>query len=350
MLPNSNLLLTNLPYFLQIYFIFCRLQVETFDTSESRIHAAGCILQVFKLKGADRKHKQDRDKISRRPVAEQDKYAPSFDSTLLTDLSLEHIYVPATLSRPVSPSVEIVPIVPHQITPVPSSADIAAKTELSTGGDLEPLLPLNYIATPGGTSGGTPENSTLDKTLDFSASPGQVSHWLLGQRFSNFVQHFRHFDGQDMLRLTREETIALCGPSDGIRLYNSLHCTPVPPKTMVYVGPKDGENEYSALYLNQLTVSELLHQLAESFNLDLVLASKTFLIGPKGIFVKFTDHVVRHLKSETVFQFSLRRTRINQPPQELFDVIFEQVTASSSEKASASSLIASPAGHSTNSN
>lgn len=79
-----------------------RLQVETYD-GDSRIHAAGCILQVFKLKGADRKHKQDRDKINKRPLAEQEKFAPSYDCTMLTILPIEHIYVPVNLSRPVSP-------------------------------------------------------------------------------------------------------------------------------------------------------------------------------------------------------------------------------------------------------
>merc|ERR1719193_2688921 len=71
-----------------------RLQVETYDNDASRIHAAGCILQVFKLKGADRKHKQDRDKINKRPLAEQEKFSPSFDCTVLADLPIEHIYVP----------------------------------------------------------------------------------------------------------------------------------------------------------------------------------------------------------------------------------------------------------------
>ena len=80
-----------------------RLQVETHDSDGSRIHAAGCILQVFKLKGADRKHKQDRDKINKRPLAEQEKFSPSFDCTVLADLPLEHIYVPANFSRPNSP-------------------------------------------------------------------------------------------------------------------------------------------------------------------------------------------------------------------------------------------------------
>jgi len=45
--------------------------VETFDLDDNRLYAAGCILQVFKLKGADRKHKQDRDKIQKRPPSEQ---------------------------------------------------------------------------------------------------------------------------------------------------------------------------------------------------------------------------------------------------------------------------------------
>ena len=80
-----------------------RLQVETHDSDGSRIHAAGCILQVFKLKGADRKHKQDRDKINKRPLAEQEKFSPSFDCTVLADLPLEHIYVPTNFSRPNSP-------------------------------------------------------------------------------------------------------------------------------------------------------------------------------------------------------------------------------------------------------
>ena len=77
--------------------------METYDNDASRIHAAGCILQVFKLKGADRKHKQDRDKINKRPLAEQEKFSPSFDCTVLADLPLEHIYVPANFSRPNSP-------------------------------------------------------------------------------------------------------------------------------------------------------------------------------------------------------------------------------------------------------
>ena len=193
----------------------------------------------------------------------------------------------------------------------------------------------------------------VEKCLEHVASPSQVSSWLVTNRFSAVLPSFRNFDGRDMLRLSREETIALCGPGDGIRLFNSLHNTPVPPKTVVYVGGKDGDNEYSAIYLDNLTVIELLRKLTEAFEMpDLSLFNRAFLIGPKGIYVHFTDSVVRHLKSETVFQFSLRSTAAISNPHETsaaaanaagngnnnrqaaasattagFDVFFEQITS-----------------------
>lgn len=64
-----------------------RIQVETRLPGGPRLHAASCQVKVFKLKGADRKHKQDRDKILRRPPHEQDKYQPSYDCTVLSDVS-----------------------------------------------------------------------------------------------------------------------------------------------------------------------------------------------------------------------------------------------------------------------
>ena len=63
----------------------------------------------------------------------------------------------------------------------------------------------------------------VEKCLEHSALPSQVSSWLVTNRFSAYLASFLNFDGRDMLRLSREETIALCGPGDGIRLFNSLH-------------------------------------------------------------------------------------------------------------------------------
>lgn len=73
-----------------------RIQVETYQNCDNeinrilskRIHAAACQIKVFKLKGADRKHKQDREKIMKRPPSEQEKYQPSYDCTVLNDVSI----------------------------------------------------------------------------------------------------------------------------------------------------------------------------------------------------------------------------------------------------------------------
>ncbi|GBP44779.1 Transcription factor CP2-like protein 1 [Eumeta japonica] len=63
-----------------------RMQIETHLTNdkETRVHAAACQIKVFKLKGADRKHKQDREKVLRRPRSDLDKYQPGCEATVLT--------------------------------------------------------------------------------------------------------------------------------------------------------------------------------------------------------------------------------------------------------------------------
>jgi transcription factor CP2 and related proteins len=48
-------------------------------------------VQVFKLKGADRKHKQDREKIQKRPQNEQEKFQRSCDCTILNDISCDSV-------------------------------------------------------------------------------------------------------------------------------------------------------------------------------------------------------------------------------------------------------------------
>lgn len=63
------------------------------DNIKPPIHAAACQIKVFKLKGADRKHKQDREKIQKRPAAEKEKYQPSYECTILNDIPNEVVNV-----------------------------------------------------------------------------------------------------------------------------------------------------------------------------------------------------------------------------------------------------------------
>ncbi|OTF80114.1 Transcription factor CP2-like protein [Euroglyphus maynei] len=68
-----------------------RILIETYskDDPTNCLHAASCQVKVFKPKGADRKHKTDREKMSRKPVTEQEKFQPSYDCTVFTDCSLD---------------------------------------------------------------------------------------------------------------------------------------------------------------------------------------------------------------------------------------------------------------------
>ncbi|KAL1456988.1 hypothetical protein WDU94_001668 [Cyamophila willieti] len=65
-----------------------RIQVDTFveDAPPRHLHSASCQIKVFKLKGADRKHKQDKEKIMKRPPGERDKYQESYEYTVLTEV------------------------------------------------------------------------------------------------------------------------------------------------------------------------------------------------------------------------------------------------------------------------
>jgi transcription factor CP2-like protein len=300
-----------------------RLQVETYD-NDSRVNAAGCILQVFKLKGADRKHKQDREKISKRALSEQEKFAPSFDCTVLTELPNENIYVPTTVSRSGTPihcspyvvespvaggSNDVINDVPSMLARVDSSEDKDMLNE-----SFQPPTNFNHL-----------EGSFMDTT----ASVSQVTAWLMANRYSAQLSIFRNFNGRDMSRLLREEIILLSGPSDGIRLYNDLHMVEVPPRKTFYVGPKDnGDNEYTALYLEELTVQDLVKSLADAFGIASAIFSSVFIVGPRGIHVRVTDDVVRRAKPETVFQFSLRSSKSSGTDASCAcDVILEEVLA-----------------------
>ncbi|XP_049558528.1 transcription factor CP2-like protein 1 [Orcinus orca] len=69
-----------------------RLQIDTFkpcdkELSPEHLHSAGCLIKVFKPKGADRKLKTDREKIEKQPVHERDKYQTACESTVFMECS-----------------------------------------------------------------------------------------------------------------------------------------------------------------------------------------------------------------------------------------------------------------------
>ncbi|NWI51254.1 TFCP2 factor, partial [Calyptomena viridis] len=68
-----------------------RVQIDTFRENEGgeyteHLHSASCQIKVFKPKGADRKQKTDREKMEKRTPHEKEKYQPSYETTILTEV------------------------------------------------------------------------------------------------------------------------------------------------------------------------------------------------------------------------------------------------------------------------
>lgn len=55
------------------------------------------------------------------------------------------------------------------------------------------------------------------------STPEETVQWLNKNRFDKYVETFERFSGDDMLRMSREDFIQICGDADGIRLHNAIH-------------------------------------------------------------------------------------------------------------------------------
>ena len=273
---------------------------------------------MFKLKGADRKHKQDRDKIQKRPLAEQEKFAKPYDKTILTELSPDTIYVPPT-SRSDSP--ELAAINDSAVATVhsrhssreeTSPAFYFASSSLQSFGAREvittngpPVVPvMTTIVTPQAVvaSPVTPPN-----VLSASASVETVTQWLSRNRYGALLGNFRNYNGRDLLRLSREDVISMCGLSDGIRLFNDLHMAVVAPRTTFYVALKD-THKYDALFLEELTVAEFIRRFATCVGLQPQVFSGVYKKVSQGFLVRVTNEVIQYTNAESVFYFTLKQS------------------------------------------
>ncbi|MBW01416.1 Transcription factor CP2-like protein 1, partial [Eschrichtius robustus] len=86
-----------------------------------------------------------------------------------------------------------------------------------------------------------------------SASMQDAQQWLHRNRFSQFCRLFASFSGAalplhprsqaapstcpgaDLLKMSRDDLVQICGPADGIRLFNAIKGRNVRPKMTIYV-------------------------------------------------------------------------------------------------------------------
>jgi transcription factor CP2-like protein len=272
-----------------------RIQVETYQNGDNidpsvRLHAAACQIKVFKLKGADRKHKQDREKIMKRPLSEQEKYQPSYECTVLNDIPNE-----AVLNSP--------PIAP--IGPAESGAhgQAVGKKE-NAGEDNAPQLrtQLTAVCTPPPNVNKKIDdpNDQITDQLSSHATPEQTSAWLVRNRFDRYLETFSSFSGADMLRMSREDLIQICGQADGIRLYNAVHLKTIAPKLKIYVC-RQNTPIFNAIFLSAHSNMELLQKLSALMGISQDQVHDIYMEGPHSIHVQLNNDLIRHIKEETMF-------------------------------------------------
>ncbi|XP_034748363.1 upstream-binding protein 1 isoform X5 [Etheostoma cragini] len=288
-----------------------RIQFDTFAQGESgeyteHLHSASCQIKVFKPKGADRKQKTDREKMEKRSPQEKEKYQPSYDTTILSECSpWPDAYV--SPNQAATPSFTSTPLSTYTTSSVPDSDSSSP----------------NHPADPG--SLGTSEQ------LSPTASIQDAQKWLLKNRFNSYTRLFTHFSGSDLLKLTRDDLVQICGPADGIRLFNALKSRSVRPRLTVYVCQEsllespllespllerhstneNGEHSissslhvYHALYLEELTAAELIRKMACVCSLPLGTINQVYRQGPTGIHILLSDQMVYNLPDESCFLIS----------------------------------------------
>uniref|UniRef100_A0A1I8GL17 Grh/CP2 DB domain-containing protein n=1 Tax=Macrostomum lignano TaxID=282301 RepID=A0A1I8GL17_9PLAT len=222
-----------------------RLQVDTFDNATgNHLQSLAAQVKVFKPKGADRKHKTDREKVEKRTESERSKYQPSllytpFKPTVyLSEQGLLSLVKPELKSAADRPADGVV------VRPALERSNAAAVTA-----GLAARQAPNRCTRPPAHPVQQPPPLLLKfamrrespVNLTFDSSPQQVADWLEQNRFATVARLFANFNGADLLRLSRADLIEICGPSDGVRLYNGLAQRPCRYKLLFYVG-QESEN------------------------------------------------------------------------------------------------------------
>ncbi|MGH0183278.1 UNVERIFIED_CONTAM: hypothetical protein FKN15_011553 [Acipenser sinensis] len=151
-----------------------------------------------------------------------------------------------------------------------------------------------------------------------TATPQEAQQWLLRNRFSSFCRLFNNFSGTDLLKLTREDVIQICGPADGIRLFNAVKGRVVRPRLTIYVCQESQQTReqqkhengdaaggtffvYHAIYLEELTAAELTEKIAQLFSISPQQISQIYKQGPTGIHVLVCDEMLLNFQDESCF-------------------------------------------------
>ncbi|XP_055489776.1 upstream-binding protein 1-like isoform X2 [Leucoraja erinacea] len=319
-----------------------RIQIDTFKEIESEeytehLHSASCQIKVFKPKGADRKQKTDREKMDKRTAQEKEKYQPSYETTILTEMRLEPIIEDALEHEQKKSTKRTLPAdcgdsLAKRGSCSPWPDNVYVNSSPSTTPAFAPgqvaacsVPPDSNSSSPNHQGEGTPQ--CVVEQLCPATTIQEAQQWLHKNRFATYARLFSNFSGSDLLKLTRDDLVQICGSADGIRLFNALKARSVRPRLTIYVcqesqrvqnisqlvGSRDSENGkgdsraiyvYHAIYLEELTTAELSKKIATIFSISQNQINQVYRQGPTGIHVLVNDQMVHNLQDESCFVIS----------------------------------------------
>ncbi|THD27207.1 Transcription factor CP2 [Fasciola hepatica] len=135
-------------------------------------------------------------------------------------------------------------------------------------------------------------------------SAAEVVEWFRASNFGNLVEKFQTFTGRDMLRLTKEDFLSLCGAVEGLRLHNAFYNKPPRPRCTLYVSRKE-KAVYQALMLYELTRDELLRQVAPVISLRTDQINTMCVYTGHSIPVLLTNELVSQLDDHSCYHIEI---------------------------------------------
>ncbi|KAG9355552.1 hypothetical protein JZ751_000390 [Albula glossodonta] len=269
-----------------------RIQIDTFKQNESgeytdHLHSASCQIKVFK--GADRKQKTDREKMEKRTAQEKEKYQPSYDTTILSEMRLEPIVEEAVEHEQKKSSKRTLPTdcgdslaKRGSCSPWPDNAYVntspVATPVFTTSSHNSYTVPIPDSDSSSPSHQGDVIGHVTVEHLAPSASIQEVQQWLHKNRFSSYNRLFAHFSVYVCQEAPQAKSTTLlevhCDSENGE--FNS---------SAMYV--------YHALYLEEMTASELTRKIATVFSLSLSQISQVYRQGPTGIHILLSDQLIQ---------------------------------------------------------
>lgn len=109
------------------------------------------------------------------------------------------------------------PIGINSVSSTNSNTKVLDQSILSPSASQQSVLEPDDFTNTGATFIAPPANISKD------ATPILLAQWLNMHRLGQYVTTFSQFSGADLLRMSKEDLVQICGIADGIRLYNTIH-------------------------------------------------------------------------------------------------------------------------------